>query len=215
MTDIFVTRDTQNQKRRAFWLKQLHQWHWISSAMCLMAMLLFAATGITLNHAAHIETQPHVTNVKMQMPTAMLAQLTFSGEHHDKDIVPESVGVWLERQIPAEVSGKPGEWSADELYIPLQQPGGDAWLRVDLSNGEVEYEKTDRGWIAYFNDLHKGRNTGVVWGWFIDLFALACLVFCITGLFLLQLHAGNRPFTWPLVGLGLVVPLVLAILFIH
>jgi hypothetical protein len=77
---------------------------------------------------------------------------------------------------------------------------------VALEDGQVEYEKTDRGWISYFNDLHKGRNTGAAWSWFIDVFAVACLVFCITGLFLLQMHAGKRPATWPLVALGLVAP---------
>ena len=46
-------------------------------------------------------------------------------------------------------------------------------------------------------------------------FALACLIFSVTGLFLLKLHAGGRMATWPLVGAGLVVPLLLAILFIH
>jgi hypothetical protein len=29
------------------------------------------------------------------------------------------------------------------------------------------------------------------------------------------MHANNRPSTWPLVGLGVVIPLVLVILFIH
>ena len=40
---------------RAMFLKQLHQWHWISSAICLMAMLLFSFTGLTLNNATLIE----------------------------------------------------------------------------------------------------------------------------------------------------------------
>jgi hypothetical protein len=79
----------------------------------------------------------------------------------------------------------------------------------------VEYESTDRGWISYLNDLHKGRNAGAVWSWFIDIFALACLIFSITGLFLLKMHAGQRGATWPMVALGIVVPLVLAIIFIH
>ncbi|MGB9109724.1 MAG: PepSY-associated TM helix domain-containing protein, partial [Telluria sp.] len=47
--------------RRAVWLRQLHQWHWISSAICLMAMLLFSITGFTLNHATQIEAKPAVT----------------------------------------------------------------------------------------------------------------------------------------------------------
>ena len=65
---------------------------------------------------------------------------------------------------------------------------------------------TDRGWIAYLNDLHKGRHTGVVWSWFLDLFAVAAMIFCLTGLLLLQLHAAKRPATWPIVGLGFVIP---------
>jgi Uncharacterized protein conserved in bacteria len=66
----------------------------------------------------------------------------------------------------------------------------------------VEFEQTRRGAIAYLNDLHKGRNTGPAWGWFLDVFAVACVVFCLTGLLLLHLHARQRAMTWPLVGLG-------------
>ena len=45
------------QQRRGFWLRTLHQWHWISSAICLLGMLLFTITGITLNHASRIEAE--------------------------------------------------------------------------------------------------------------------------------------------------------------
>ena len=107
------------------------------------------------------------------------------------------------------------EWSADEVYIALPRPGGDGWMSIQRNDGRVELEQTDRGWISYFNDLHKGRNTGIWWNWFIDIFALTCLLFCITGLLLLHLHARQRAATWPIVGLGLVIPLVLALLFIH
>ena len=108
-----------------------------------------------------------------------------------------------------------GEWSADEIYLSLPRPGGDGWLSIDRASGEVDYEVTRRGAVAYLNDLHKGRNAGPVWGWFIDVFALACLVFSITGLFLLKFHAARRASTWPLVALGLVLPVLLALIFIH
>lgn len=42
------------------WLGTLRQWHWISSALCLVGMLLFSVTGITLNHAGQIESKPQV-----------------------------------------------------------------------------------------------------------------------------------------------------------
>ena len=132
-----------------------------------------------------------------------------------KAALPAELQAWVRQRWDIDTAGREAEWSDDEIYLSLPRPGGDAWLRLSLADGEAEYERTDRGWLSYFNDLHKGRNTGTAWSWFIDIFAGAALVFSITGLFILKMHAGNRPFTWPMVGMGLVVPVLLALLFIH
>lgn len=202
------------QARRAFWLRQLHQWHWISAALSLVGMLLFAATGITLNHASQIRTQPQTTRLQSQLPEGLREQLADRLEAQ-RTAVPAPLRIWLAESWGLHgISGVP-EWSSDELYLSMPRPGGDAWLSVDLISGEVEYEDTDRGWVSYLNDLHKGRNAGLVWTWFIDVFAVACVIFSVSGLLLLQLHARRRPATWPMVGLGLLMPLLLALLFIH
>ncbi|SEL76895.1 hypothetical protein SAMN05428989_2466 [Pseudoxanthomonas sp. GM95] len=201
------------QQRRGFWLRTLHQWHWISSAVCLIGMLLFAATGITLNHAASIESKPQVTHRTATVPAPLLKSL---GAREDGNApLPRVVSDWLEGTLDISLAGREGEWSADEVYVSLPRPGGDGWLSLDRESGAVEFESTDRGWVSLFNDLHKGRNAGAAWSWFLDVFAVACLVFCITGLLLLQLHAGQRRMTWPMVGLGLLVPLLLALIFVH
>jgi len=194
------------------WLGTLRQWHWISSALCLVGMLLFAVTGITLNHAGQIESRPQVQTRAALLPESLLGSLQADVPEVG---LPASLREWLEQTLEVGLAGREAEWSDGELYVALPRPGGDAWLSLSLESGELEYESTDRGWIAYFNDLHKGRNSGEAWSWFIDFFAAACVVFSLTGLLLLQRHAGNRPSTWPLVGLGLVVPLLLALLFIH
>jgi uncharacterized protein len=36
----------QRKKRRAFFISQLYQWHWISSGMCLIGMILFALRAL-------------------------------------------------------------------------------------------------------------------------------------------------------------------------
>ncbi len=198
---------------RFIWLGTVRQWHWISSAVCLIGMLLFAITGITLNHAAQIQVKPEIETVEVEVPEDLLQQLVIPEE--EKALLPENLSQWLYTEHSIRAEGRLAEWSEDEVYLSLPRPGGDAWLTIDLTNGELFYEKTDRGWISYFNDLHKGRNTGLVWFWFIDVFAVACIIFCVTGLVLLYRHAGSRPTTWPMVGLGLVIPLLLAILFIH
>jgi uncharacterized protein len=206
-------RDTVDRQRRAFWLKHLHRWHWISSAVSLVVLLLFSVTGFTLNHAASIEGSPKVERRHAQMPQGWDAALVVP---RAKSAPVDAVTAARVRQaVGADIAGRAADWSDDEIDVTLPRPGGDGWVSIDRETGRVEYETTDRGWLAYLNDLHKGRNTGPVWNWFIDVFALACLVFAITGLWLLQLHAGQRRMTWPLVALGLLLPLVVALLFIH
>lgn len=200
--------------RRAYWLKTLHQWHWISAALSLMGLLVFAATGFTLNHASQIESAPQVSTRTATLP-AELRMLVAPSAAASSPSLPEPVVGWVAHEWKLDVAGRRAEWSPEEVYLPLPRPGGDAWLRITRDDGAIEYERTDRGWISYLNDLHKGRNTGSAWSWFIDIFAGACLVFAFTGLFILKMHAANRPSTWPLVAFGLAAPVLLALLFIH
>ena len=178
--------------RRSFWLKQLHQWHWISASLCLIGMLAFAVTGFTLNHAGQIEAEPKVVSRKATLPADLLALLA-KGPAEGKRPLPIQVETWLDRSVDSDIARRPGEWTDAEVYVALARPGGDAWISIDRETGAVEHEKTTRGAVSLLNDLHKGRNTGKAWSWFIDIFAGACLVFCLTGLFLLQFHARARP----------------------
>ena len=197
--------------RRAYWLKTLHQWHWISAAASLVGMLGFAITGITLNHAGRIGAEPVVTTLEATVPAERLA----GGPEAAEAPLPPALRDWIASELDVRVGARAAEWSASEIYLSLPRPGGDAWLSIDRQSGELVYERTDRGWVSYFNDLHKGRHTGAAWGWFLDVFAVACVVFTLTGLFLLWMHARHRPATWPMVGLGLLLPALLALIFIH
>jgi hypothetical protein len=203
--------------KRAAFLKTLYQWHWISSALCLLGLLLFSITGITLNHATQIEAEPVVTTREGVLPDELQNGLRdFAAKRSDDDAaLPENVQHWLAANWSLDVAGQLAEWSEDEVYLPLPRPGGDAWLRINLEDGALEYELTDRGWISWLNDLHKGRHTSAIWNWFIDILAGACLLFALTGLLILKFHAAKRPLTWPMVGLGVLIPTLLAILFVH
>lgn len=210
---------TAKTLQRAWWLKTLHQWHWISAAISLVGLLLFSVTGITLNHAGSIEAAPRTTTVEQRLPetlrTTLASMAETAADAGAPPALPEALVRWIAARFPMDVRGRDPEWASDEIYVALPRPGGDAWLHIDLTDGTVVHEITTRGWISYLNDLHKGRHTGPAWAWFIDLFAVACLLFAITGLLILKLHATNRPATWPLVAAGLALPLLLAILTIH
>jgi len=163
--------------RRTWWLKKLYQWHWISAAACLPGMLLFSATGITLNHSSHIEARPQTTTRDERLPPELLARLA-AGPARDAGkgsaALPPELQRWASQQLSVQVGAREAEWSPEEIYLPLPRPGGDAWMRIDRASGEVEYESTDRGWISSLNDLHKGRHTGAAWSWFIEPSTSSC-----------------------------------------
>jgi uncharacterized protein len=196
----------------------MHEWHWISSAVALLGLLFFSVTGITLNHAASFESaDQQYTTSRSDIPGALVARLRSDIQQYGEgEAEPtEPLRAWIQEAFDVETGHRVADWKAEEITISLERPGGDAWLKLDLTRSAAEYHVSNAGWIAWLNDLHKGRHTGKAWSWFIDLIAVACVVFAVTGFVILKMHAANRAMTWPLVGFGILVPLVIAALFIH
>ncbi|RBP48200.1 hypothetical protein DES53_1011000 [Roseimicrobium gellanilyticum] len=202
--------------------RQFYLWHWVSSAICLASMLLFTFTGITLNHAADIPAKPVTKEQTYTLPASYMEQLQAASEEEAKEApaevkkpLPGKLAAHLGSQFEENLRNKSAEWSEDEIYLSLPRPGGDAWLSIERASGVVTYERTTRGVISFLNDLHKGRHTGPVWSWFIDIFSIAAFIFTLTGLGLLWVHARRRPSTWPVVLLGVLLPIILVLFFIH
>jgi uncharacterized protein len=201
-----------NSRRRMQVYRTSHMLHWTSAAICLAALLLFSITGITLNHASAISATPVVTTREAQLPQPLMGLI---GGTDQPVRIPGPLVDWLESEFDVDSTNASVEWSDEELYVSAPGPGRDAWVSVDRATGAAKFEATDRGWMAYFNDLHKGRNTGLVWVIFIDVVAAACLFFSITGLVLLQIQARQRKSTWPMVGGGVLIVVALMIFFAH
>lgn len=202
------------RSRKQFWMKQLHSWHWISAAISLAGMFVFAVTGITLNHAATISAKPQIVTATAVLPSSLTGLVAREPSAQDAPL-PDAIRAEVHFLVGVDVADVAAEWSEDEVYVAVPGPGSDAWVSIDRATGAIEAERTDRGWVSFFNDLHKGRNTGTAWFWLIDVLAVACVIFTFTGLLLLQLHARHRPSTWPLVGLGTLVPAGIILFFMH
>lgn len=206
----------------------MHQWHWVSAAISLAGLILFSITGVTLNNTSLFEGNAETTQRQLALPNDIHANIqswantvtngdasASKTQHTSHPVLPTNLENWFDQALGIRIAGRPAEVSADEVYVSLPEPGGDAWLAIDLATGELEYERIHRGAIAYLNDLHKGRHSGVAWRWFIDILAVACLVFAITGLVLLKIHGKNRPMTWPITSAGVVIPALLMLLLVH
>jgi len=201
--------------RRDAWRRLMMRWHWVSAALALVGMLFFATTGITLTNAGYFEnTKPVVTHYDATLPMAVLADINRQAESPSKAL-PASLNAWVRSTWGLTLYPKNIEWQAEELFVDLKRPGVDAWLSINRQSGAVQYEASDQGWIAFFDDLHRGKNTGPIWSWLVTAFGACCIVFSLTGLVILQIHAKSRWKVWPVVGFGLLVPTVLVLVFVH
>lgn len=198
----------------------VRQWHWVSSAVCLGGLLLFAITGITLNHAGLLEGHVRTVTVEASLPTEVADALNnYLTDHFDsageRAELPSVVSQFIHTSSGERVSQghiRQAQVTDMDIYISLPRPGGDAWLVMDADATELLYERTDRGFIAYLNDLHKGRHTGLAWSLLMDAIALSCVIFAFTGLWLLIRQQRQRPLTWALTTLGLLIPLLIMLL---
>lgn len=149
-------------------------------SMALLTLLLFfSVTGITLNHPEWFsESQADVEEKELVIDAALIEKTPLSLQQ----IV--AVSEKIEQALSISLKNAVIESTKDELFFSIKKAGKNTAITIDLASGELFFEGTDYGWWALFNDLHKGRNTSVFWGWIMDITSALCIVFAVSGFIL-------------------------------
>ncbi|WP_449360348.1 PepSY-associated TM helix domain-containing protein [Alishewanella longhuensis] len=171
------------KKRTAAIGRFMRALHTYSAMWVLILLVFFSITGITLNHPtwqSKLGAQQSLT--VLALPDAFQA---WPAAAEQADYAAE-LASWLQQQGVKAVSWQP-RFEDDEqtLELSFKRPAGYAVALVDFSSAEIELEQQFSGYLALANDLHKGRDAGLLWKWLIDITAIACLLFAITGFYLL------------------------------
>lgn len=212
--------------------------HIYVSLLGFAALMFFAVTGITLNHptwfGGDLQT---VTELKGSVPTAWVAPRPMeaapegagSGEApSESDAAPatETVAPASETVARLEVvehlrkehglRGAVSEFRIDdsECMVLFKGPGYAADVFIDRATGSYSVTQTVMGLMAVMNDLHKGRDSGEVWSWVIDITALLMVFVSITG-FVLIFYLRRKRMSGVLTAvLGTIVLVVVALLWV-
>lgn len=168
--------------------------HIYSSMLVGVLLLFFAATGITLNHPEW-QSSWGASSARQQLRLpAELQQLQWSDDQLQQAIQAEKIAHWLRAEF--QVQGAVFNFDVDVeerlLELDFKRPAGYSSVLVELDSGRVELSSEYAGTLALFNDLHKGRYAGASWKWLIDATAVACLLFGISGFYLLWRQPSRR-----------------------
>lgn len=167
-----------NSVRRS--VSSISRWlHIYLSMGSFFIIFFFSITGITLNHTEWFEDQQKTNTVKGKMDvqwvnvadTMKIAKL-------------EMVEMLRAKH---RVSGAVSEFLIDDYQctISFSGPGYTADAFVNRETGSYELTETVTGLWGVLNDLHKGRDTGKVWKWVIDISAVLMILVSMTGLLML------------------------------
>lgn len=163
-------------KARNTRLAALARWlHLYLSLLGFGTILFFAVTGLTLNHAAWFESGgEREREEQLDVPRDLL------------DLPEEAaIAAWLRER--AKVHGDVYDYSADgeRVSIVLKGPGYAADAEIDVARGSAVVRERQLNSWAVVDDLHKGRDSGAVWSWVIDISAVLMALSAVTGLWLL------------------------------
>lgn len=179
------------------WSRNIHAY--LSIAL-LLVLIFFSITGITLNHAANMTAIPETTTLTLdslpELPKDENGQIADSPE----------LAAFVRREFGVRLSQAEQIREGDFLLIDYAAPGKTTYIEIDQGLNEAFAETTDYGLVAVLNDLHKVRDTTVLWSWLVDISAVLLVIFTLAGFVLLlpNKFRFKRVAKYSAIGLGLV-----------
>lgn len=181
------------------WFAKWSRWlHIYLSMFSFVIVLFFSATGLTLNHLDWFPETEHVVEAKGHMNPLWM--------QGDTSKIPKLAIVEYLRSSH-QVKGLVNDFriDAEECSVSFQGPGYTADVFIERSSGNYTISQTSLGFVAWMNDLHKGRDTSATWKWVIDASAIFLLVISLSGLILLVFLKKKRNYGifWLILGAAL------------
>jgi hypothetical protein len=168
--------------------------------LCVGGMLIYAISGVLLNHIHGFNSNYRIVQESHQLPENVAANaLTPAGVQDVLAAIGES--------SPYDAVFQP---EPNMLHIFI----GGSVVEVDLKGRSAVYEKVaERPFLKAMNDLHLNR-AGKLWTWMADIYAAALGFLAITGLFVLVGKQGITGRGAWLTGIGIIIPVILAVIFL-
>lgn len=164
--------------------------HVYLSTFLFSLLVLFAATGITLNHrwydsksniesrSSHSISQSQLTQWSLEMDEKTESSSWNPDLTKITEYISHQFGLPLASDIEIDREYR-------EILLNYKVPAGYATVTIAGSEKQIILEKEKGSFFGVINDLHKGRYSGISWSWLIDISAILMIIFSVTGLIIL------------------------------
>jgi hypothetical protein len=175
--------------------------HVYISMFTMLLVLFFALTGITLNHPDWLlGGSESSTEVKGTLP---------AGWKQGSEVDWLKVVEYLRAHDG--VHGVLADHRVDETEgsLTFKGPGYSADCFFDPTTGSYQMTIVQQGAVGVLNDLHRGRDAGIVWSRVVDISGVFLVTVALTGIGLLWYMKKMRRTGLTVMALGALVAIVL------
>ena len=190
------------------WARWLHLY---TSTLCFSTLVFFCVTGIALNHDWYGADRGIEGELDLPLPAAVRDSLALAGGDWRPDLygLQQSVSARTGLAVPQSI-----ELYDDygEVVLDYKVPEGRALVTATAEGARIDYHLESA--LALLNALHRSRDADRVWSAFVDLSAVAMLVFAATGITILFQNPRRRRSALATVGMGVATPILLYLAFV-
>ncbi|MFP3351344.1 PepSY-associated TM helix domain-containing protein [Pseudoalteromonas sp. SIMBA_153] len=180
---------------------------YISTALFFL-LILFCVSGIVLNHVDWLKNDKNNGQITAAIPAELLTKA--QTELNTLPAIYPQIEAYLAKQYGLN-KVKSIEWEKQDSLVILDYslPAGYAYAEFDFISGELLLDYQTGGVLSVIGDLHKGRYSGDVWSWVIDISAVLMILFAITGMIILFQNRKKRIAGIWITALGVATPIVI------
>lgn len=191
------------------WMRWLHIY---TAAPVLALMLLFAVTGLLLNHNDWSLGTTEQHQHEFELPQELLEQNW--GEGSTETTL--SLLLWLEKNHGIRGVDIEIEWETEEelVIVTLEGPHGAYSVEAYPSEGIVEVFQRQLPVLEMLNNLHRGKHVTGLWRLLTDISAIFMVLFCLSGFWLVLINRAQRVPASGWISLGLAL-MAMAIYLMH
>jgi uncharacterized protein len=156
--------------------------HIYTSMAGFTLVLLFAVSGLTLNHQDFGWGDPKTSMSILDLPISLLAK-------------PDKTAIGNQLKGALGIGSQVTDYheDPDQIQVTFAVPGKRTVVTIHRADGKSEVESETRGFLGKIDDLHKGFDSGRLWYWIIDISAVILIISSLTGMItLLALRARRR-----------------------
>ena len=157
----------------------------------LLLMLFFTVTGLILNHPDWDKTRSQQQQMTVPSPPWLTHTKDWQQNYQQQGL---RILQWLDLKHNIRATRFSIEWDDFDrlLILTLDSPAGNTVIEAFVDQQKIHIDQRQLSVLAMLNNIHRAKHTTGLWLYLSDISAVAMMIFCLSGFWLVVINRLQR-----------------------